>query len=263
MVHEAVMHTDAGDGFALRAMALVSQWMLPMLVRGSDIVYLSTPAWRTLVDRWARPGTVVEDLPVPSNIAVTVDALRVEQTRSRLRGGDDSVRLIGHFGTLRDPVGSLVLDLVGGILEGYPERRLVLVSSGAEGFLRRVAEKWPTLVGQVLPLGKAGPSEAAEAMCACDVMVQPYEDGVTSRRGSLVAAMALGCAVVTNDGEESEAKLGESGGFRLLPRYDTLLFAEAVGEILRGGGAEYAFAAKEYYQQNHSVERTVEILRRS
>jgi glycosyltransferase involved in cell wall biosynthesis len=46
---------------------------------------------------------------------------------------------------------------------------------------------------------------------ACDVVVQPYPDGVTTRRTSVMAALANARAVVTCDGGLTESVWRDSG----------------------------------------------------
>src|SRR6202011_6017268 len=41
-------------------------------------------------------------------------------------------------------------------------------------------------------------------MSECDLMIQPYADGVSSRRTSIVAALAHGRPVVTTSGPDTE-----------------------------------------------------------
>ena len=47
--------------------------------------------------------------------------------------------------------------------------------------------------------GHCPAAEAAALLRACDLVVLPFRDGASFRRSSLVAALALGCAVVTTE----------------------------------------------------------------
>ena len=53
-------------------------------------------------------------------------------------------------------------------------------------------------------------------LTACDVLVQPYPDGVTARRTSVMAGLARGCAVVTTTGHLTEPLWAEQGAVALV-----------------------------------------------
>ena len=57
-------------------------------------------------------------------------------------------------------------------------------------------------------LVRSPPSALAEHVRACDVLVQPYPDGISSRRTSAMAGLALGVAVVTTTRPSHGALLG-------------------------------------------------------
>jgi glycosyltransferase involved in cell wall biosynthesis len=55
----------------------------------------------------------------------------------------------------------------------------------------------------------------AEHLSACDVLLQPYPDGISTRRGSTMAALALGLPMVTNLGHLSEEFWTDAGAVQL------------------------------------------------
>ena len=45
--------------------------------------------------------------------------------------------------------------------------------------------------------GRQTEAEVAADLNACDVLLMPYADGASPRRGTLIAALANGCAIIT------------------------------------------------------------------
>jgi glycosyltransferase involved in cell wall biosynthesis len=71
------------------------------------------------------------------------------------------------------------------------------------------------LAGRVTALGSLDAAAAAASIAGCDVLVQPYPGGINARRGSAMAALGLGRAVVTNAGDWSEPIWHTSGAVEL------------------------------------------------
>jgi glycosyltransferase involved in cell wall biosynthesis len=69
-------------------------------------------------------------------------------------------------------------------------------------------------------------------LAACDVLVQPYEDGASTRRGSLMAGVALGRPTVTNRGRHTEALWSEERPVQLTDSSAPHAFASAVTKLL-------------------------------
>src|SRR5439155_8248322 len=65
----------------------------------------------------------------------------------------------------------------------------------------------------------------------CDVMLQPYPDGISTRRTSTITLLAHGCPVVTNSGALTES-LWASGGAIVAAGPDPALIASAVVDLL-------------------------------
>src|SRR5262249_37859880 len=57
---------------------------------------------------------------------------------------------------------------------------------------------------QIAAPGELDPRQVSLHLPACDVMVQPYPDGVTTRRTTLMAALAHSVPTVTNLGSLSD-----------------------------------------------------------
>jgi glycosyltransferase involved in cell wall biosynthesis len=98
---------------------------------------------------------------------------------------------------------------------------------------------------------------------ACDLLVQPYPDGITTRRTSVMAGLKNGVATVSTSGCLTEAVWKESCAAALAPAGDADGLAETVTTLLRDPAARAALGSRgaQTYRQHFSIEHTVATLR--
>ena len=238
---------------------MVNRWMARRMLRRCEWAFVSTRAWAAQVEAlWEDRGAAVE-LPVPSNLPVVADPAMVSGARARHRGDADA--LLGHFGTYGPPVAPLLERALRALLEPAPRRRALLVGRGSEHFARRLVEAAPALADRVAATGELAPEAAAAHLAACDVLVQPFLDGVTTRRTSLMAGLALGKPVVTNAGALTEEVWRERAAVALAPSPDGV---SATAEALLHQPerwAELGELGRALYRERFSLEKVVERLR--
>ena len=116
---------------------------------------------------------------------------------------------------------------------------------------------------RVLAADNLEPDDVASHLLACDALVQPYPDGVSSRRTSVMAGLALGVPIATNEGFLSEPVWRESRGVELVRSLDDL--ADATDHLLRDPERARSFSerGRALYAAKFSLNRTVAILRGS
>src|SRR5439155_9576018 len=126
----------------------------------------------------------------------------------------------------------------------------------------RLLKQHGELEQRVLATGAASPDEAVNYLAASDLLLQPYGDGVSSRRTSLMAGLALGLPIVTTDGPLSEPLWHEHGAVALAPAGDDDAIVAAtvvlLQETVRKRLGEKAHL---FYQRNFSVEQLIRKLR--
>ena len=103
----------------------------------------------------------------------------------------------------------------------------------------------------------------ASHLSVCDVLLQPYPDGVTSRRTSVMACLSQGRAVVTTSGRLTEPLWAASGAVALADVNDAEALAEGVVRLLADAGARARLGgrARQLYLDTFSVEHVVSALR--
>jgi glycosyltransferase involved in cell wall biosynthesis len=262
MVHEVRYHTRLIDKPTRWVLAGV-QWLLVRdILAASTHVYVSTPSWEPSLRRHGAAGrrARVTWLPVPSNIPVVADPPGVEALRRRFAPGGETV--VGTFGTFSGAVAALLARSLPCLLLGRPDRRALLLGRGGERFAARLAASHPSLAGRLDAPGALAADDVSRHLQACNLLLQPYPDGVTSRRTSTMAALAHGLAVVTNAGHLAEPFWAGSGAVALAPSPDPAALVRAAEALIADPGARGRVAAEalRLYECSFAIERTMETL---
>jgi glycosyltransferase involved in cell wall biosynthesis len=202
MVHEPFLAFREG-AFRHDLMAAVHRAMATMLLGVARRVWVSIPAWADRLRPWVLGRTPSFCwLPVPSTLAVTANVDLLAQVRSTVRGSHDLV--IGHFGTYDANARRLLQTLAPQLMRALAGARLLLLGRGSDLTAADLRQGLPELHDRIFGVG-ALPADALSAhLQACDLMVQPYVDGASTRRTTLMAALAHGVPVVTTVGRLSE-----------------------------------------------------------
>lgn len=254
MAHEAETSRWNGMPWKARLLLSLSHRMLRWSMLGAERVCYSMPAWERVLKQQNVP-VKLEYLPVPSNIESRVSPREVRQTRNRLLDGG-ARHILGHFGTFSPEITSLLEPVLQQVLQTQPFAQVLLIGQGSCEFATRLRP----FNRRVVATGALESREVARHLAACDLMVQPFPDGASTRRGSLMAAIALGVPVLSNIGGSSESVWLESGALALnsienMPmRIAALLNDPEQRETI-------GVAGRILYQQKFSLDRTITALR--
>jgi glycosyltransferase involved in cell wall biosynthesis len=222
----------------------------------ADRVYVSIPAWGARLRRLCPGSRPAEWLPIPTNLPT--DA--VETGRGRPQGGT----LIGHFGTYRQGTAGLLEPVVVRLLAARRDRTVLLLGRGGACFRNRMAVRHPEFAGQLSAPGELSADEVAVRLKACDILLQPFPDGLSTRRTSAIAGLALGRPIVSNLGELSEALWQRAGCVALAASADPdalAIMAEALLALPEAERASMGHRAAALYRDRFSLERTLARLR--
>jgi glycosyltransferase involved in cell wall biosynthesis len=194
--------------------------------------------------RLRRAGGVrcLAQIPIGSNIAPDLPADYERAAWRRRLGVAEAECLLGYFGFLNASKGGETLVRALALLrrQGWPAR-LVLIGAQAggsdptdAGYGARV-EALAQELG-VAPLiqatGFVPPAEVSAHLDSCDLLVLPYEDGASFRRGSLIAGLAHGCAIVSTTPAVPQPGLADGENLRLVPPGDAEACAAAAAELM-------------------------------
>ena len=179
-------------------------------------------------------------IPIGSNIdAHEPNHVEIEEVRLGL-GLAPATPLLGYFGFLNETKGA---DTLIDALARTPDHHLVFIGgqTGAsdpqnnEAFLRglRAQIERLGLPGRVHWTGFLAPERVSAHLAAADLMVMPYRDGVSLRRGTLMAVLAHGRPLITttpaSDAAAPELRHGENVWF--VPPDDPAALAAAIATL--------------------------------
>jgi hypothetical protein len=256
IVHEPGLAFGEGS-WRHDAVAAIHRLMLYVLLRDAARVWISIPAWEKLIRPLVPAETPVLWLPVPSNVPACPDKDTVRRIRAEhCRRGV----LIGHLGTYGRGITSLLAPALLQICSAA-ECEILLMGQGSREFRRRLVEAGA--VGDRIHASGFLPGwDLCQMIAACDLLVQPYPDGISSRRSSAMAGLALGKAVVTTAGRLTEPVWTQAGAVAAVPAGNPEALAVEVVRLIQDHEARRRLGGvgQGLYNRRFSIEHTVSAL---
>jgi len=265
-VHEVAMPVRLDRTPRQNFAGMVHGVMAWLATRGARNVYVTVPEWHS---RLARLGArhvagrrEVTWVPVPSNMPDEVDPIRVRAIRQGLLETRRRT-IVGHFGTFGRFHVALLAPTVARILDEGADRVMLLI--GRNGALLRdaIVVQRPDLDARITVTGELTPREVSAHLVACDVLLQPYDDGISARRTTTMAGMALGKAIVSNRGVATSEPWTDGRVALLTDTTDPVALASAVSALLADSERRHQLgrAARHEYQQRFTLEHSIALLR--
>lgn len=201
MVHEPYL--EFRGPLKHRVMASVHRLMTMVLLGASRRVWMSIPAWESRLRPYALGRRVPMDwLPVPG--CVGSGESEASNSVRRAYASDDQC-LIGHFGSYGDAVSDLLEARLCSLVDRCPEAMVLLIGAGSDRYRESLIERHPSLSSRLHATAYVAPEYLGNVIAACDLFLQPYPDGISSRRTSAMACLSHGKPVVTTRGHLTEA----------------------------------------------------------
>ena len=211
------------------------------LARRAAGVVATNPADERVLAGWG--VAPLRRIPIGSNIATHEPAAaRLAAVRAEL-GVRPADVLLGYFGFLNESKGA---DSLIDALASLDDRHHLVFIGGQTGasdphnnetFRQELRRRIATLglVGRVHWTGFLPPEEVSAHLCAADLLVMPYRDGVSPRRGTLMAALAHGRPLITTYPAEPLPEFRHGDNMWLVPPDDAAALAAAVGALVADG----------------------------
>lgn len=261
MVHEPYLAFTNGS-WKHGAVALVHRVMTTILLNAARRVWVSIPTWESCCRPYTFGRRVAFTwLPVPSNIPVVDDTLSVSGIRSRYAPAGGLV--VGHFGTYGRHIAELLIASLPRLLRTRSVQAVLLLGRGSETLCGELLGKHPELAGRVHASGPLAAIDLSLHISACDVMMQPYPDGVSSRRTSMMVGLSHGVPTVTTTGHLTESLWAGSRAVSLAPVGDADAIVALTQRLLTDATerSRMSCAARALYQERFDVRHTIAALR--
>lgn len=215
-------------------------WMVRMLARRAAAVVVTNREDLLRLKEEIDPRKL-NLIPIGSNIPVSPPT-GYDRDAERARWGleSDDV-LLGYFGFLNQSKGGeeliRALDIL--VKRGLPAHLLRIGGQvgSSDPTNRRYAERVERLIAEhalarrIHRTGYLSPAQVSAALLATDVCVLPYRDGVSFRRGSLLACLAHGRAIVTTRPRVPLPEIEEERNMLLVEPQDAGKLADALERV--------------------------------
>ncbi len=256
MYHEVAFAAEPRAPLQHHLLARVTQRMARQIHRAAARSFVSTPAWGDWLQRLAPGQPPAAWTPVPSNLPEP-DPAAVARVRAACA---PAVELLGTFCGLDPYSRSALPPLLQALLHHHPRCAAVLAGVGGEALAHDLLGRNPLLRPRLLAPGRLDPAAVAAHLAAADLLLQPYADGVCTRRGTTMAGLALGRCVLTNLGKNTEPLWRDSCAVALAPLTGWLELAD---QLLAAPDRRRPIAdrGRALYHERFALEHTVRALR--
>lgn len=259
MVHEPFLAFREG-GWRQDAAAAVHRLMAAMLLSVARRVWVAIPAWAARLRPWAfgRPLSFCW-LPVPSSIPVVSKPMAVESLRAALSGGQT---LFGHFGTYGRESRVALMRIVPALFTREPDSAVLLLGRRSCDFAQQLRRELGPMGSRVHATGGLASHDLSVHLQACHVLIQPYPDGASARRSTLMAALAHGLPIVTTHGRLSEPLWGRSGAVTTVAAHDHDAIVAAASALAadRLHSQEQGRMARQLYHDRFDLRHSIQAL---
>jgi glycosyltransferase involved in cell wall biosynthesis len=187
-------------------------------------------------------------------------------------------RLIGYFGFMNESKGGETLIRALAEMRAQRQNVTLLLIGGQTGasdptnvaYARHIMQVATELHVRehIVLTGYLDDRGVSEALAACDVIALPYRDGASFRRGTLMAALAHGCAVVTTSPRVALPELCDGQNVLLVPPDHPGTLAAALSRVIVDSGVRARLQAgsralSQHFTWDHIAAESLSVYQRT
>jgi glycosyltransferase involved in cell wall biosynthesis len=227
------------------------RWATRRLAADADAVVSTNSADAERLAAMGLRGRTLATIPIGSNIAVAPPpGYRRAAWREQLGVSPDEL-LVAYFGLLSPSKGAdLLVDALSRLDAAVPWRLLLIGGAAtapqdaafAAGLDAQIARLG--LGHRLIRTGHVAPAAVSAHLLAADCAALPFCDGASLRRGSLLAALAHGCPLITTTPSDADASaaLCDGAAALMVPPGDSAALATALERIAASPALRSALA---------------------
>lgn len=260
--HEVMFPIARGRPLSHNLLGAVTRLMAILVAHAADRIFVSAPIWKQILRTRIGAKNPITLLPVPNNVPVVDDSVSI---RSFRRSYARAEFLLGHFSTYAPDIASALHGILPLILTDHRSVAILLLGSNSVSFRNSLLRDHPELSERLHATGLLPPQKLSCALSACDLLLQPYSDGVSMRRTTMTAALAHGIPVLTNSGISTERFWQSSGSVALVPVGDITATRVLTSRLLSDESlrARLSSNARDLYARRFDLRHTIAILQAS
>ena len=190
---------------------LVRWWVNQLLLKSSDAAVVTNQEDYQTALSWGIDTAKLRLIPIGSNISPLPTPTAEERNNWRERWGvDPDDFLVGYFGLLNHSKG--VDTLLDGLAQLETGWKLLIIGGGTgesdptnRAYAQQLVQQIQrlSLSDKIIWTGYLSPTETSQALYCLDVAALPFRDGLSFRRGSLLAALAHGLPIISTNAPEN------------------------------------------------------------
>ena len=259
MFHEVAFPRRRVQPLRHNLLGEVTSLMATMVARSARRIYVSTPAWEGMLRPVVGLAKAIGWLPVPSTVPLINDLEATQAIRAKYAAENF---LVGHFGTYGRWIREFLEVVIPAILEDGHVRVILLGRSGIT-FRETMIRSRQEIADRLYATDALTSRQVSAHLSACDLMIQPYPDGITTRRTSAMAALSHGRPVVTTAGRLTEPLWSQSGAVAMVSADNSLALALLALKLLKHPLERQRLGQNgvHLYQERFDLRHTINALR--
>jgi hypothetical protein len=259
MFHEVAFPIGPAQPLRHNLLGVVTQLMARLVCHSATRIIVASTRWQAMLTRLGATAPI-SWVPVPSNIPVVENTAATARWRQRCT--KVSGLLVGHFANYSGYSVERLSQIMPALLGKHGQLSLLLLGANSGELRRRLLNTNRHLAGRVHATGQLAPQDLSWALAACDLMVQPYPDGVSTRRGSTTALLAHGRAIVTTHGIGTEHLWSDSGAVAMAPVDNSDRLQDVINQMISNDEmrGRHQRAAQTLYHERFALRHTLAAL---
>ena len=260
MFHEVAFPIARSQPHTHNVLGVVNRAMAAIVARSAERIFVSTTSWEPQLRSMIAGSRVIRCVPIPSSVEVVRDTARTTAIRNALASGR---MLVGHFGTFSSSIADTLAGAITKIAAQRGDATFLLLGRNSDAFRERLLSADASLAGRVHATGELNAAELSNHISACDLMLQPYPDGISTRRTTAMAALSHGVALVTTAGHLTEHFWSDASAIAMAPARDSAALATETIRLLddQRDRNRLATAGRALYAAKFDVAFTITALR--